>query len=491
MRHLPVHWSEGMFLRPHHFQAADRFWQEQVGLGELWDHQFNYGVRAIEFSPEALENQQFQLHVLRARMKDGTLISLDPGQEPDRVELKKQFQEMEQMLVNLAEGFSSERVVRIYLAVPKLQLGTANVGQFEVGAKMGLQRFMEREQTLQDETDGGNDQPVRLKSMQIRLLLSTQDLSGYELLPLAQIERSGEGAAVPRIDGNYFPPMLAIDAWPPLGRDIVRAIYDILGKKIETLSQQVLSRGMTLYSNEPGDFDRILMLAQLNAAYTTLAILAFAPGVHPFIAYTELCRIVGTLSIFGKNRRAPDVPNYDHDDLATIFKKVKKMIEDLIGQVQDYEYEQRFFVGVGLGMQVKLESKWLNSDWEWYVGVHKGDLTEQECRHLLSPGQLDWKLGSSQQVEYLFRMRAEGVTLTPLDRPPRALPHSQDWIYYKVTRGNAAWNDVQATETLAMRLKDSLILNRTDLQGRQHMKVAYSNREAVLQFALFAVPTRR
>src|SRR5688572_28048231 len=28
MKNLPVHWSEGMFLRPHHFQAADRHWAE-------------------------------------------------------------------------------------------------------------------------------------------------------------------------------------------------------------------------------------------------------------------------------------------------------------------------------------------------------------------------------------------------------------------------------------------------------------------------------
>ncbi len=24
MQYLPVHWYEGLFLRPHHFQAADR-----------------------------------------------------------------------------------------------------------------------------------------------------------------------------------------------------------------------------------------------------------------------------------------------------------------------------------------------------------------------------------------------------------------------------------------------------------------------------------
>ncbi|MEK6237990.1 MAG: type VI secretion system baseplate subunit TssK, partial [Planctomycetales bacterium] len=78
-----------------------------------------------------------------------------------------------------------------------------------------------------------------------------------------------------------------------------------------------------------------------------------------------------------------------------------------------------------------------------------------------------------------------------LNRPPRALPRSQEWVYFQVTRGNAAWMDVQATETLAMRLQDRLIRNLSNLQGQRKMIVSYKGSEAELQFALFAVPKRR
>jgi type VI secretion system protein ImpJ len=233
------------------------------------------------------------------------------------------------------------------------------------------------------------------------------------------------------------------------------------------------------------------MLCLLNSAFTSLRVLAFALGVHPLVAYTELCRIVGQLSIFAQDRRPPAIPQYDHDDLAGIFYAVKRLIEQLIDMVRDYEYEQRFFIGTGLGMQVTLEPKWLNSDWQWYVGICKANLSEKECRDLLSPGQLDWKLGSSRQVEILFKHRAEGLQLIPLERAPRALPHSQDWIYYEVSRGNAAWKDVFETSTLAMRLKDTLIVNRDNLQGKDKMVVSYRGQNIPLQFALFAVPITR
>jgi type VI secretion system protein ImpJ len=470
MRNLPIHWTEGMFLRPHHFQAADRYWAETLAASEQWDHDYNYGIRKLELSAEAIENYQIQVNACHARLRDGTLVSLEAGQELDRVDLKP--------------AFAAESVVRVYLAVPKLNMGGVNVG----ASAAGNSRYVETVLSPQDESTGGNDQELQFRSLNVRVLLSTQDLAGYEVLPIAQVQRAGEGAATPRLDNNYFPPMLAIDAWPPLGRDIVRAIYDIIGKKIEVLTQQVINRGITLTSQEPGDLDRLLMLSRLNEATATLGVLAFALGIHPLDAYVELCRIVGQLSIFGPERRTPEIPAYDHDDLARIFRYIKEKIELLLGGIRDYEYEQRFFAGEGKGMRVTIESKWLGGDWQWFVGVLRGNLTEKECLALLSPGELDWKLGSARQVDALFEYGAEGLHITPLAQAPRALPPSRDWIYYEVNKQGTAWKDVLDTQTLAMRLKDTLIVNRAELQGERKLVVSVRGKSAPLQFALFAVP---
>lgn len=488
MRNLPVHWSEGMFLRPHHLQALDRHWAEALATSGNWDNEYNYGLRHVEISPEAIANYHFQLNVCHARLRDGMLVSLEAGQEPDRADLKEPLDQLKSAMVDLSDAFAQESTIRVFLAVPKMKLGAVNVGN-EAGG--GKHRFTETIQSLQDENQGGNDQEIQLRALNARLLLSTQDLSGYELLPIAQIQRASEEEAAPRIDPQYIPPVLAIDAWPPLGRDIVRAIYDIIGKKIEILGEQVVNRGITFESQEPGDLNRLFMLSQLNSAYTTLGTMAFARGVHPLVAYTELCRIVGQLSVFAKERRPPPLLRYDHDDLGTIFLDVKQKIEALINTVRDYEYEQRFFVGVGLGMQVTLEQKWLGSDWQWYIGVAKGDLTEKDCRELLTPGQLDWKLGAANKVEILFKTRAQGVSLVPVERPPRPLPTGRNWIYYSLAKQGAPWRDVHETQTLAMRLKDILIVNRDQLQDQRTLIVAAHGKHAVLQFALFAVPTQQ
>lgn len=488
MRNLPVHWREGLFLRPHHFQAADRYWSELIQTSHRWDQPYGYGLESFEFSPEALANGHLEVRTVRARMRDGTLVSLDAGQEPDRLNLKEGLAAAN---ADLSSAFETETTVRVFLAVPKLKLGLVNVAASDRNGDATATRFRGIRSVLQDEDSGGNDQEVELRRLNVELRLSTQDLSGYEVLPVAQIRRAGDSQAVPQLDVEYVPPVLAIDAWPGLGKDIVRAIYDVIGQKVEVLGQQILSRDVGLDSRHPGDLDRVLMLTHLNEARAALGVLAFASGVHPLTAYTELCRTAGRLAIFGPSRCLEDLPAYDHDDLGRIFRIVRERIEQLINVVRNYEYEQRFFIGVGMGLQVSLEPRWFNSDWEWFVGVKKGDLTRQECAELLSSGMLDWKLGSNRQVEILFQRRAEGLKLTLLDRPIRALPSGQDWLLYEVSRDSPAWRDVQESQTLAMRLRDSLILNQDRLQGERQLIVSARGRRVSLEFALFAVPNAR
>jgi type VI secretion system protein ImpJ len=482
MQNLPVHWYEGLFLRPHHLQANDRHWAELTSTSDHWDNAYNYGIYDFEISREALANQFLDIRVLKARMQDGTVVDLEHGRKPDRVALKGS------LTAKLGEAFANEATLRVYLGIPKLKLGRENCG---MEGDLGDPRYTAIRLTLADESRGSHEQEIEFRELNARLLLSTQDLSGFELLPIAQIKRASEGQATPELDPDYIPPLLATNVWPGLGDHIVRSLYDLIGEKIEVLSQQMVNRGMGRDSQDPGDLDRISMLEMLNESYATLTVLAFAQTIHPFVIYKEFCRILGKLSIFTPERRVSDIPGYDHDDLARIFKEIKIRIENILLGLRDYEFEQRYFLGSGLGMNVSLEPRWFHSNWEWCIGVKKDDLTVQECRQLLSAGHLDWKLGSSRQVENIFLRRSQGVELRPLDRPIRALPAKQEWTYFEVVKNDSpAWRDVVQTQTLAMRLKDSLIQNKDRLQGERELNVSAMGKKVNLQFALFAIPHR-
>jgi type VI secretion system protein ImpJ len=301
MRNARVHWYEGLFLLPQHFQAADRHWAEVIQTSEKWDHAYNYGLQTLEFSREALADHQFQVHALQARMRDGTLVSLRTGQEPDRLDLKGATGAPDRNSASLSEAFDQAAVVRVYLGIPNLKLGRANVASSPSATDT---RYIESSVSLHEEGRSGDEQEIQIRELNVQLLLSTQDLSGYDVLPIAQIKRASENEAAPQLDPDYIPPMLCIGAWPGLGRDIVRAVHDVIGQKIEVLSQQISNRGIGLDSRDPGDLDRVMMLVQLNQAHARLSVLVAAQGVTPLTAYLELCGIAGQLSIFSEARRS-------------------------------------------------------------------------------------------------------------------------------------------------------------------------------------------
>ncbi len=369
----PVHWSEGMFLRPHHFQAAERHVGESLRLSEDWYHPFNWGYRRIELDRDAVANYAMTLNGCEARLKDGTKIVVPDDVTVDPVELH--------------EALSKESSLMVYLAVPSVQAGRANAAEHPTadGPRYWIETI-ERE----DENTGTDDQPIQVRRTRARLLLSGQDHTGYETLPLCRIERSAQTESPPQVDPSYVPPLLALDAWPMLWR-AVQSLHHQIGARIEQYSAQVVDRGISFESQVPGDAERLLKLSVLNSAFSYFESFAFVRGLHPLMTYRELCRLVGQLAIFSKDRRPPGLLGYDHEDIAGCFYKAIKHIQLGLDILAPSAFEKRYFEKAGERLQVALEPGWLNTTKGLFLGVET-ELSDQECQQLL--GSMDMKMGS-------------------------------------------------------------------------------------------------
>ncbi len=470
MRYPKVHWFEGMFLRPQHFQAADRYGAEQLGAAMRWQNAYAYGIQSIDIQSDAIAAYSFQLNRLCLVTPLGDLIEIDSS--PLRISLK--------------EALTNSSSVTVLLAIPKYETTRPNL----VSAGTPLGRYAVAPLPIPDENSGVGDTEVHFKREQVRLLLSTDATDGYVTLPIARIKRGAGDEASPALDEDYIPPLLSFSCWHELSQKIIRVLYDMFTQKMEVLAERAVNRGQTLASNSPGDLEDLMMLSQVNHGTALLHALTFSKGVHPYVAYVELCRLVGMLSIFSGARRVPlDIPAYDHDDLGRIFRWLFRILSELLGSAKKLEYEQRFFVGTERGMQVTIDPKWLHSSWKWYVGVHGENIPADTTRELLRPGALDWKMGSEKQVDLLFRFSMPDVKpADDLRIVPRALPSQQGWIYYEIRREGPAWADVLATQTLAMRFSTTIIMNMENLPNQKRLEVNYQNKRAMLEFALFAVP---
>jgi type VI secretion system protein ImpJ len=462
-----------MFLRPHHFQAAQRYWDHLLQRNDKWDQHYNWGLRSIEIDLDALANYRGVVRSLRARLRDGTLVSIpDDGLLPE---------------VDLKPAFAGMNAVTLFLAVPKLQLGRANVS--DRGVSTGG-RFTLDSQQLEDENTGINTQAIQVRLLNLKLLLSTQDHAGYEVLPIARFQKSARAEATPELDETYIPPLLACDAWKPLYAGILQTIYDQIGRYVEQQATQVTTRNIGFDSQSQGDRLIFEQLRVLNEAYTFLGIQVFALGIHPLSSYLELCRIVGQLAIFAKERRPPELRKYDHDNLGECFYRVKQILQALIEEVGPLSYRERPFVGSALRIQVTdLEPGWLEEAWQMYIGVQSPLSPEQIITLLTVPGHMDMKIGSVNRVDRIFKEGRLGLRFTHKPDPPRILPSTQRHVYFQVERSSELqeWEHVRRELSLAIRLRQVYVAG--NIQGQKVLTINFaSGQNTTMQFTLFVVP---
>lgn len=460
----PVHWSEGMFLRPHHLQAADACAREALRISEDWYQPFNWGYRRIELDRDAVSNYSMTLPACEARFKDGTKLIVPEDTAIDPAELH--------------DALSRESSITVFLAVPTVRPGRANVE--DTPTADGPRYWIETVEH-EDENTGADEQPIQFRRTRARLLLSGQDHTGYETLPLCRIERSTQTGAPPQIDPSFVPPLLALDAWPMLWR-AVQSLHQQIGARITQFAEQMADRDITFESQSPGDAERMMKLTVLNAAFSYFESFAFTRGLHPLTTYRELCRLVGQLAIFSEERRPPSLIGYDHEDLAGCFYKAIKYIQRYLDILPPKAFEKRYFERVGERLEAALDQRWLSPTKSLFLGVET-ELNDQECQKLL--GSMDMKMGSGSQVEHIFRRALGGLKLTPVARPPHPLPVKTGIVYYQVDRDPVFWRDVEESCTLALRMN----LSQAAFEGNRILSTTPPGRGKAtnLQFALYVI----
>lgn len=465
MTNHAVHWAEGIFLRPHHFQSAERSLLDAVARTHDWSSPYPYGLRKIDIDADALANWRIVIRECHLRLRDGTQVLFPEDANLSPLDIPP-------------KAFERQSRLTVYLALPRLKLGQRNV---EASSADQECRYQAISQEIEDENDAGRSQNIELRWPNLKLLLETDSLTGYEAVPILRLLRGDRAEAPPELDREYIPPVLACDAWPVLRDEIIDSLANLMSSRVERETRRMFDRKVAFESGHREDLEILFQLHSLNTAAGYLTNLRLVRGIHPVTAYMELCRVAGMLAIFRPDRRMPSLPLYDHDNLGTCFWTVKRWIE---GGDKPPEPIKCVFVGAGLQMRVKLEKEWLGPAWSFYVGV-ESNLPYLEVVKLMT-GDLNMKVGSSRQVDLIFARAQAGVKPEPDPSAPRSLP-GRNWTYFKVDRRAPAWKDVEDTLSLGIRINDRQIDGGID--GVHEIKLKMNDGRVIkFVFALFACP---
>jgi type VI secretion system protein ImpJ len=420
-----VIWSQGMFLRPHHFQQQERHltheWHTRVGAA----HRHAWGFGELQLDESALAMGQLGLLRASGILPDGSSFAVgDHDPLPPALEIP----------ADLREEW-------ICLAVPRSRAGVTEVDWNNGTTAASGARWTVQDAQLRDATQASDDpEDVQTGRLNLRLVRSRDLGDGMAALAVARVhERRGQQVVV---DERYIAPQFRIDGSRQLSKTAV-----LLHGLIRQQAQSIAS-GMGQVAHGVSEMSEFLKLMALNRAEPVWRQLAASPEAHPFEMHAATLALLGELATFEEpQRRPPEYPVYRHDDLQGCFAPLVADLRRLLSAAPLRRALQIELVERGRGVYAALVAETELLDSAAFVLAVNAQVPGEQLRQRV-PSHC--KLGPSDKLRDLVQLALPGIPLRPLPAAPRQLPFHAGFQYFELERGGELWQQLKPKGALAM-----------------------------------------
>jgi type VI secretion system protein ImpJ len=426
MSHInKVVWSEGMFLRPQHFQQQERYIESYAQRCVASSSGFFWGFSALEIDANALRLGMVVVQHAVGIMPDGTPFDLN-----------------EDKIQPLAFDFpKNAKNVKICLVLPPAREGAENVIYDEKDASTARFRAVAFK-TGDGNEAGAQEAEIQVGRPRFRLELETNVAQGWTAMGMLRaIERQTNNEL--RIDSDYIPPTLHCGKQKNLA-GFIAELAALLEQRSEALAGR-LSAGGRGGISEVGDF---LLLTFINRWHPLTVHLSRVDLLHPERLYADLICLGGELSSFSAaNRRSPEYSPYVHDDLQATFKSIMDSLRKALAIVLDQtviriELETRKF-GVRTAV---IPDRSLLSQASFVLAMNANMPSEKIQAQF--PAQT--KIGPVERIRDLINLQLPGVPLRALPVAPRELPFHAGYSYFEIDTRHELWQDMEKSAAMAL-----------------------------------------
>jgi len=422
-----VVWSEGMFLNPQHFQQQERYF-ERLLEGKCSAYgAYGWGMHDFQIDQQLLTLGKVSVSKAKGVFPDGTPFSFPDVDEPPPV-----FEVPENTHNSI-----------VYICVPVKRPGAVDV--IEQENSQGLARYYSYEQQTRDvSNDTGDNISLNVGKLRFRLMLESDDLSGYACVGLIRIAESREDKNV-LLDDSYIASCLDCKKSPKLAGYLTEVI-GLLHHRGEAIAGRLAdtNRGGTA---EIADY---MMLQLINRLEPMANHLSKMNGLHPVDLFAESVQMVGELSTFvSKNKRTPVFPEYLHDDLQATFTPVFAELRSSLSMVYEQSAISLNLVEKKYGIRVaEIADRSLIGTAMFILSV-RADVPEEALRAHL-PAQI--KIGPVERIRQLVNAAMPGIGLKPLPVAPRQIPYHSGYTYFQLDQQSDFWNELKHSGGFALHI---------------------------------------
>jgi type VI secretion system protein ImpJ len=420
-----VAWSEGLFLRPQHFQQQERAFDYRLREQHALVSAYAWGITNSTVDEQSLKFGQFALSELNGLMPDGTIV-----QAPSIESLPKAIQ---------IPKSCRDQLVYLCIAVDKPQ--SQNITEATAD---DITRFYYADHSVSDNSLAEEAiELLQLAKLKLIFKLESEDRGGFIGMPIARIRELSEQGEV-KLVKNFIPPLLSVQQNAELSALVSEAL-GMLCQRADALSDRLgQGQGST---NTIADF---LMLQILNRYEPLLRHIKVSEQEHPHSFYRLMVSMLGELATFtSRSKRAPAFPQYDHEELTSVFGNLGVILNQTLSVVLEQTAQALPLEQAKFGILVTPLTDKSLLEFAQFVLAVSADLPTEDIRKYL-PSRL--KIGPVEHIRELVNNQLPGISVSALPVAPRQVPYHAGFQYFQLDKGSIYWERLTNSGGLALHL---------------------------------------
>lgn len=424
-RYSKVVWKEGLFLKPHHLQQSDRYFEKLIAARCYPLASFSWGMLGLSFDSGQLMQGRIELQNASGIFQDGTPFN-SPSINPLPVEVA-------------ANEDSIGKTV--WLTLPNAAQNGRDIGMPEDSA---TRYVMTEEEGIADNSSGNrNDEIVEIATPRLELAIRNSAPEGYQSIPIGIISDVSDNKVV-TLDPNTPPVGMTIDCHPAY-TGYVKTVIGTVEAKLEVLERYAAdpSSGGGMQSKD------YLMLLVLNRALPVLRHLQKLPVVHPERLYEALISLAGELTSFeDKNRQVRDYGRYRHDKPKETFRPVVDDIQRMLARDVGRAIRLPLTDRGDNRFAVVLSDPSLFASAQFIIEV-KADLPLTQIQQQFPQY---CKVGPGARIREIIVNNMPGIPVIHTPNPPPQIRHVANHVYFSVDKNTPLWRDFSVTPAIGMQI---------------------------------------
>jgi len=425
-QHNRVVWAEGLFLRPQHFQQAERYFERLMSQRLESLAPYAAGFTKLQIDQELLKIGKVGLVAAEGVFPDGTPFSI-----PFEADIPEAFD---------VPGDVKDRLVLVTL--PLRRAGMAELA-FERSGDSSLVRYIAADHEIRDAVlEMDSSAQLKIGRLNVRLQLDGETSAAHPALGVVRVvEKRADGRVV--LDDGYVAPCLDCRVSGRL-QDYVKELHGLVRHRIQALADRVSSPG----TKGVADVSDFLLLQLCNRYEPLLAHFLTRASLHPELFYRSCLELAGEIATYARRERTPaSFSTYRQDDLQNTFipviEEIRRGLTAVIEQnaVAIAVMDRGRGVFAGTVPDVELLR---NAVFVLAVGAN----VPAESLRLHFPTQV--KIGPPEKIRDLVVSHLPGIQTTPLPVAPRQIPYHAGYSYFELDRKNDYWKALEASRVIAM-----------------------------------------